>query len=145
MSSYIEDVVADEQRGHLHHVTQRWKQILAGEFNSGIPVNASSVVAANALCVKSGEGMLFGFTVNTTLGTAQWIQLHDTQNAPAAGAVPVAVWQINGAAVASGNDLGVSWIFPGRWFERGAWLVNSTTRSTLTAGVANCFFDAQFI
>lgn len=145
MSNFIEEQAELQERGYVHHVTQRWKLILAGEFRSGLPVNASSVVAANRIQVKAGEGMLFGFTVNTSKATAQFIQLHDTQTAPGSGAVPVAVWQINGAAIATGNDLAVSYIFPGRWFDRGCWLVNSSTAATLTAGSADCFFDAQYI
>ena len=145
MSNFIEEQAQLQEQGYIHHVTQRWKLILAGEFRSGLPVNASSTVAANVLQVKSGEGMLFGFTVHTSKATAQFIQMHDSQLAPAAGAVPVAVWQINGAAIATGNDLAVSYIFPGRWFDRGCWLVNSSTVATLTAGSADCFFDAQYI
>lgn len=140
MSNFIEEQARELERGSLHHVTARWKKILAGEFNSGIPVNASSTVLANRLQVKAGEGMIFGFAVYNSAVAAQFIQLHDSQTSPAAGAVPAAVW-----TVATVANLNVSWIFPGRWMDRGIWLCNSSTAATLTAGSADCWFDAQYI
>lgn len=140
MSDYVQEVIEAEHAGTLHLVKRRWQQILAGEFNSGIPVNASSVAFANRLLVKAGEGMLFGVAVYSSNVAAQFIQLHDSQTAPANGAVPSAVW-----TVAATANLNVSWIFPGRWCDRGIWLVNSSTAPTLTAGSADCFFDAQYI
>lgn len=112
---------------------------------AGLPLSVHSQKAANALQVKTAPGILFGFTVNTTKATAQFIQVFDTSQVPASGAIPCAVFQINGAAVATGNDLGVSYIFPGRYFQTGIWLVNSSTQATYTAGSADCFFDAQYI
>ena len=111
---------------------------------SGLPLNASSNVDSKALQVKHGPGLLFGFSVNTSKTTAQWIQVHDKLDAPVNGDVPVAVFQINGAAVATGDHLAVSYIFPGRFHKYGIWLANSSTRATLTAGSADCLFDAQF-
>lgn len=111
---------------------------------SGFPLSAYSNAVAKALQVKTEPGILFGFSVLTSKATAQFIQVHDSQAAPASGAVPVAVFQINGAAIATGDHLAVSYIFPGRFFKYGIWLANSSTAATLTAGSADCLFDAQF-
>lgn len=122
-----------------------WFRGIVRELNtSGLPLNAHSNVAANALAVKSGPGLLFGFSAFTSKATAQFIQVHDTQAVPASGAVPVAVFQINGGAIATGDHLAVSYIFPGRFFLSGIWIVNSSTAATYTAGSADTFFDAQF-
>lgn len=121
-----------------------FRQLLKEMQISGLPLNTSSNGLAAAFKVKSGPGLLFGFSVYTSKTTAQFIQVHDSQNAPASGAVPVAVFQINGAAIATGDHLAVSYIFPGRFFKYGVWLANSSTAATLTAGSADCFFDAQF-
>lgn len=134
MSSALEDVLE----------TAWFRGIVRELHAAGLPLNAHSNVAAAVLQVKVGPGLLFGFSVNTSKATAQFIQLHDSLAAPGSGAVPVATFQINGAAIATGNDLAVSYIFPGRFFQRGIWIANSSTQATLTAGSADCFFDAQF-
>lgn len=121
-----------------------FREIIRELFTSGLPLNARSNAYENAQRIKSGAGLLFGFSAYSSLATAQFIQLHDSQAAPATGAVPEAVFPINGAAVATGDYLAVSYIFPGRFFQRGIWVVNSTTGPTYTAGAADTFFDAQF-
>lgn len=121
-----------------------FRQILKEMMISGLPLNASSNAVAAKFQVKPAPGLLFGFSALTSKATAQFIQVHDSMSAPANGAVPVAVFQINGAAVATGDHLAVSYIFPGRFFKYGIWLANSSTAATLTVGSADCFFDAQF-
>lgn len=111
---------------------------------SGLPLNAHSNAAVASQLVKAGPGLLFGFSVMTSKATAQFIQVFDSHDAPGSGAVPDAVFQINGGAQASGAHLAVSYIFPGRFHKYGIWLANSSTLATLTAGSADCFFDAQF-
>lgn len=123
----------------------RWFSGIVRELHaSGLPLNAHSNVFANALPVKSGPGLLFGFSVFTSLDAAQFIQLHDSAGLPGSGAVPVATFQINGGAIATGDHLAVSYIFPGRFFLRGIVLVNSSTANTYTAGAADSLFDAQY-
>lgn len=138
------DVPSAMLPGNLQDSTW-FKDVMREMLISGLPLNNSSNAAANALQVKPSPGLLFGFSVNTSKATAQFIQVHDKHDAPASGDVPVAVFQINGAAVATGNDLAVSYIFPGRFHKYGIWLANSSTRATLTPGSADCFFDAQFV
>lgn len=118
-----------------------WGNLLGGEVDApGLPLNAHSIVYAKSLAVKSGAGVLFGFTARSSNVGAQFIQLHDEHALPANGAVPVCVFDI--LAVAT---LPVSFIFPGRFFERGIVIATSTTAPTLTLGAADTFFDAQFI
>lgn len=135
MSSYLYEELAE---------APWFRQILKEMMISGLPLNASSNKVAAAFQVKPAPGLMFGFSVLTSKATAQFIQVHDSMAAPASGAVPVAVFQINGAAIATGDHLAVSYIFPGRFFKYGIWLANSSTAATLTAGSADCFFDAQF-
>lgn len=124
-----------------------WFRGMAGELlTSGLPLNAHSNVLESRRLVKSGPGLLFGFSATTSKATAQWIQLHDKQadNPPTAGDVPVAQFQVNGAAIATGDTVAVSYIFPGRFFLYGIWIINSTTLATCTPGAADTFYDAQY-
>lgn len=107
---------------------------------AGLPLSTHSNAYANALQVKSGAGILFGFTVYNSNASAQFIQVHDSATLPADGAVPVAVLTAQAT-----DNLAVSYIFPGRFFQRGIWLCNSSTGPTKTIGSADCFFDAQYV
>lgn len=115
---------------------------IAGEANaSGLPRNSSSLALEASRLVKAGAGWLYGLQCLSTKGVAQFVLLFDTTSAavPANGATPVAAFTV----AASGN-LPVTWV-PGRWFEQGIWVANSSTSSTLTLGAADCFFDCQYI
>lgn len=117
-----------------------WFRGIVRELHSaGLPLNSRSNVYENKRPVKSGPGLLFGFSVYSSNVATQFIQLHDLQAAPATGAVPEAVF-----SVPTASHLAVSYIFPGRFFQRGIWVVNSTTGPTYTAGAADSFFDAQY-
>ena len=112
----------------------------ASEFyNYAGPNNVNSGALVNALTVKFGEGLLFGFTVNNTKASSQFILVFDMQSAPGAGAVPVCSFIVNAS-----SNLPVNWI-PPRTFRAGCFLANSSTSATLTAGSADCFFDVQFL
>lgn len=123
----------------LEYVGGWFRGIVSELHTSGLPLNARSNVYANALLVKSGPGLLFGFSVYNSKNAAQFVQVFDSHDAPAAGAVPDAVF-----TVATVAHLAVSYIFPGRFHKYGIWIVNSSTGPTLTAGLADCFFDAQY-
>lgn len=118
----------------------RWFSGIIRELHAaGLPLNKHSNVYEAANVVKSGPGLLFGFSVYNSAVAAQFVQLHDLAVVPSSGAVPVAVFTVPTVA-----HLAVSYIFPGRFFERGIVLVNSSTGPTYTAGSADCFFDAQY-
>lgn len=118
-----------------------WGNLLGGEVDApGLPLNSHSNVYEKWRPVKSGAGVLFGFTAYSSNVGAQFIQLHDEHTIPANGAIPVCVFTVATIAV-----LAVSFIFPGRFFERGIVIATSTTGPTLTLGAADTFFDAQFI
>lgn len=116
------------------------KGAVSGLYASGLPLNAHSNVYANVLHVKSGPGLLLGFSVYSSNVGAQFIQVFDSVSAPATGQVPDAVF-----TVATIANLAVSYIFPGRFHKYGIWIANSSTGPTYTAGSADTFFDAQFI
>jgi hypothetical protein len=118
----------------------RWfRGVTAELLSSGLPLNVHSNVYENGHRAKPGPGLLFGFSVYSSNVATQFIQVHDTQTAPATGAVPAAVF-----AVGAASHLAISYIFPGRFHDQGIWIGNSTTGPTYTAGVADCFFDVQF-
>lgn len=116
--------------------------VLGEFFGSGLPLNnhSNGLEAARVAC--SGYGYLISFTVLNTNASAQYIQLHDAAVVPASGAsvTPAVVF-----AVAATSNLTVAYTMPGRKFERGIVIANSSTAATYTAGSADCFFDVQYI
>ena len=114
---------------------------LLGEFfDAQLPVNAHSLALEASHRGLAGAGFLFSFSVLNTNASAQYIQLHDSFNAPGSGAVPSVVYTVAGS-----SNLVVAYTVPGRPFVQGLWIVNSSTSATLTAGSADCFFDLQVI
>lgn len=107
---------------------------------AGLPLSVHSNVYENGRLVKSQPGLLFGFTVYNSALAAQFIQVHDVRSAPASGAIPAVT-----LTVATVANLAVSYIFPGRFFQTGIWIGNSSTGPTYTAGSADCFFDVQYV
>lgn len=102
------------------------------------PYNVSSPQYENRRQIAAGRTRLFGVSVFSSNVASQWIQLFDSAVSPANGAVPA--WT---QTVAGVGNLGFLWI-PGRVFEAGVWICNSTTGPTLTAGAADTFFDCQW-
>jgi hypothetical protein len=128
--------------GIRDHVAGYWKGLLAGEFGAaGLPFNSRSNELEASRVVKSGRGILFGISGINTNVAAQFIQIHDAGSVPSNGAVPEVVI----AAAAGASNFSMDWIFPGRFFQRGIVIVNSSTSATLTIGAADCWFDAQYI
>jgi hypothetical protein len=103
------------------------------------PLNKSTIAYANSLVVKTGPGILYGFTVYSSNAGAQFIQVFDATTLPADGAVPMTVFTVGAT-----SNLGVNWI-PGRTFHSGIVLCNSSTGATKTVGSADTWFDAQFL
>jgi len=110
-----------------------------GFYDESRPRNASSRGLVSAFRVKGGSGQLYGFTVLSTKGSAQFVQVFDVVDLPANGAAPECVFDI-----AANDFLAVDWL-PGRTFRVGCVIANSTTAATLTAGAADCFVDAQYL
>ena len=124
----------------LAEIAEAERHQLRGEASgAGVPLNSRSVAYEAFRVVKAGPGTLYGFTVYNSNGAAQFILVFDAQELPANTAVPVAVF-----TVATVQNLGVEWL-PGRTFERGIVLANSSTGPTLTIGSADCWFDAQYV
>lgn len=107
--------------------------------SANLPANKHSNAYAASLVVKTGPGILYGFTVYNSNAAAQFILVFDAAAVPANGAIPAVV--LTAATVA---NLGANWI-PGRAFQVGCVLVNSSTGPTLTIGAADCFWDAQYV
>lgn len=105
----------------------------------GYPRSVSSVALSSSIVVKSGRGILYGFTVLSTDAASQFIQVFDAYALPADGAIPAVVF-----TVGASSQLPVNWI-PGRVFQSGCVLCNSSTAATKTLGSANCFFDVQYL
>jgi hypothetical protein len=103
------------------------------------PFNRHSIAYANSLIVKSGPGVLFGFTAYSSNVAVQFILVFDANTVPADGAIPSVVFTVGATA-----NLGTNWI-PGRTFFSGIVLCNSTTGPTKTIGAADTFFDAQYL
>ena len=114
----------------------RWEGVLPDE----IPNTSFSQALESVHQVVAGPARLYGFGGFNNKASSQFIQVFDSQTLPGANAVPVFVI----IAQASSN-FGVYWGSVGRWFYRGIVLANSSTVATLTAGAADCFFDAQFV
>lgn len=129
----MSNVVAEELQ------TSWFRGVVSELLVSGLPLNTHSNAYENERHVKSGPGLLFGFSAYSSNAAAQFIQVHDSHDAPASGAVPVAVFTVGAA-----GHIAISYIFPGRFHQYGIWVVNSSTGPTYTAGTADTFFDVQF-
>ena len=111
-----------------------------GESSQGFPDNSHSNAYESFRVVKVGPGVLFGFSVFSSFDTTQYIQLFDSATLPDDGMVPVFPFP-----VANASALLVNYSPPGRFFQYGIVLCNSSTVATKTIGSADCFFDAQSI
>lgn len=111
-----------------------------GSQLDGYPLSVHSLAYEASHLVTSGPARLFGFEVYNSKGAAQFIQLFDQTSAViASGAIPVAVF-----TVATVSNLPIAYPWPGRWFNQGIVIANSSTGPTYTAGSADCYFDVQY-
>src|SRR5438105_11450109 len=108
--------------GDLHAARPYW---MLGEASDLLPPNKHSLAYAASLVVKTGPGLLFGFTVYNSNGSGQFIQWFDAAAVPANGTVPAGF-----ISVATVTDRSALWI-PGRSFQTGCVLCNSSTGPTL--------------
>lgn len=110
-----------------------------GEQAGLTPDNYTSRALEASAVIKAGDGILYGFTVTNTNGSDQYVLLFDRRTVPGNGAVP-----IFGQKVSAGDAVSGLW-WPGRTFFAGIVLCNSSTQGSLTAGAADCLFDAQYL
>ena len=103
------------------------------------PLNNASPRLEASRVIKTGPGILYGFTVTNTKASAQFVQVFDASLLPADGAVPILAM-----SVAASTAIGFNWL-PGRTFLTGIVVCNSSTQATKTIGSADCLFDAQFL
>jgi hypothetical protein len=104
-----------------------------------IPYNYSSSGPEARCFVKTGASYLFGFTVSNSNAAARFIQVFDTDQRPANGAVPTIV-----VSCPTVGDKEMLWI-PPRRMDRGIVICSSTTQNTLTLGAAEFLFDVQYV
>lgn len=121
-----------------HHRRGDWHPF-SGETSGLFPLNSRSPQVENRRRVKSGAGLLFGFSVYSTV--AQNIQLFDLQNVAvlATGAVPVMNWPIQAK-----QTICIGWSEPWESFAQGIIIANSTTDTSYTQGTNSCLFDVQY-
>jgi hypothetical protein len=105
-----------------------------------LPRNAFTPALAASLVAFTGQGRLMGFTVSSTRGSSQFIQVFDASSLPADTAVPLLSFDI--ATVVS---KAVAFDPGGRWMSRGCVICNSSTQATKTIGSADCLIDVQYI
>lgn len=108
-----------------------WQQLL--------PLNVHSNAYEASRVIKTGPGLLYGFEIYNSKGTAQFVQVFDAATLPADGAIPACIF----TAAATAN-LPVQWI-PPRAFYVGCVICNSSTGPTKTIGSADLFMDVQFL
>ncbi len=102
--------------------------------------NATTSALAASLVVKASAGVLYKLTGVNTLGSTQYIQVHNATSVPSNGAVPAVC-----IAVPTATTFDIDFGPRGRTFSTGIVVCNSTTVPTKTLGSANCWFDAQYI
>lgn len=110
---------------------------LTSGFYNG-PLNFSRGQLLNNIIVP-GKVVVYGFTVYSTKGSSQFLNVFDANVLPADGAVPLFSFPL-----AANNGVGFAWPPTGRQFQTGCCLCNSSTDSTKTIGSADTLFDVQF-
>lgn len=103
------------------------------------PLNIHGNALVASLVVKTGPGILYGFSLYNAKVSAQFIQVFDAASVPADGAIPAAIF-----TVATVANLAVNWL-PGRTFTTGCVICNSSTAATKTLGSADCWLDVQYL
>lgn len=104
------------------------------------PLNATTTAYAASLVVKASAGRLFGLQGYNSLGSAQFIQIHDAASLPADTAVPKVV-----VLVPATSNFSIDFGQFGRLFSTGIVVCNSTTGPTKTIGAADVWLDAQYV
>ena len=109
-----------------------------GEAEHYGPLNYTSK-QVEAAAVIAGASQLYGFTVFSTNIATQFLWLFDGRAVPAngtTGGMPL-------VAITASTASPFLWL-PPRSFYAGIVLANSSSATTFTAGVADCWFDVQY-
>lgn len=101
-------------------------------------LSASTAYETNRV-VKASAGRLFVVNGYNSLGSAQFIQVHNAASLPADTAVPVCV-----ITVAASSNFSIDFGPLGIPLSTGIVLCNSTTGPTKTIGAANCYFTVSY-
>lgn len=102
--------------------------------------HAKTGAYASNLVVKNNAGTFFGLTGYNSLGSAQFIQIHDAASLPANGAVPVIIFKVN-----TESNFALELSEYGIAFNTGIVVCNSSTGATKTLGLADCWFNVAYI
>ena len=105
----------------------------------GFPANATSPALVASLLIAPGRRRLFGLQGVNNNAAATFVHIFDTTSLPANGTAPLVVIRAAGSDNFSAYGGSV-----GRWFDKGIFLVNSSTLATLTISTADLWVDAQF-
>lgn len=108
-----------------------------------LPLNNQPTAYVASLVVKSGPGVLFGFSGYNS-GSNGFLLGFDAGTLPADNAVAVFVMAIVSASNFSAN-WGTAPSTGGRPFSRGFVLCTSSTAPTKTLGTASVWIDAQYV
>lgn len=100
--------------------------------------NRSTTAYATNLVISSSPAKLHKLIGYNSLGSIQFIQLHDAASLPVDTAVPKVV-----ITVPASSNFEINYGEVGRLFSNGIVVCNSTTGPTKSIGLANCWFDAQ--
>lgn len=119
---------------------------LRGEWRaSGLPVNANPQVLSSSYLAAGAGSRLLGFTAYNSDSSSTYVQIFDSPTLPANGAVPIMVWQVPANGTLAVNWVSTDWLPQGRLFQRGMFIVNSSTDTTKTLGSAKLLLDVQYV
>src|SRR5690349_18106520 len=93
------------------------------------PPESFNVGALRNAIVVPGNIVVYGFTVYSTKGSAQFVNCFDANTVPADAAVPLFSWPLT-----ANNGVGFAFPGNGRRFKTGLVLCNSSTDATKTIG-----------
>lgn len=100
---------------------------------------SSSVAYETNRVAKASAGRLFVVNGYNSLGSAQFIQVHNATSLPADTAIPVCV-----ITVAASSNFSIDFGPLGIPLSIGIVLCNSSTGPTKTIGAANCYFTVSY-
>jgi hypothetical protein len=99
-----------------------------------------SVALEASAVVKASPGTLFSITGYNSSASDQFVQIHDAAALPADTAVPAIIFK-----VAAQENFYYELKEIARFFKNGITICNSSTVATKTIGVADCWFNVQYI